>query len=68
VTKAARIDLGLALLSVAAIPGEPLTIEDIAAWAGCAPQLIHAIEKRALRKLERQLRKAGLDLREAKAS
>jgi hypothetical protein len=65
VTKAERIDLGLAILSLAAIRGEPLSTYEIAAWCGCCPQAISAIEKRALAKLARKLKQAGLDLREA---
>jgi hypothetical protein len=44
------VDLGLALLSVLRQPGEPLTVEDIAAWCECAPSTIHRIELAALKK------------------
>lgn len=49
------IDIGLALLSVVAKPGVPLTQEDIAAWCGCARGYIHLIEKKALRKLRNRM-------------
>ena len=49
--KTARIDLGLALLQRRCKPGEPLTHDDIAAWAGCSPALIHHIQRTALRKI-----------------
>lgn len=35
-------------------PGEPLTLEDIAAWCDCPPSTIHRIERRALEKLRTQ--------------
>lgn len=44
------MDLGLALLSVLRKPGEALTVEDIAAWCGCAPSTVHRIEQGALKK------------------
>ena len=49
--KGARLDLGLALLSLLRKPGERLTLTDIAAWCGCPHQTIGRIEQRALRKL-----------------
>ena len=49
------IDVGLALLSVLAIPGVPLTQDDIAAWCGCSRSMIYAIEKKALRNLRCRL-------------
>lgn len=45
------INLGLALVSLVAIPGVPLTAEDIAAWCDCSTQAIQRIEQAALRKL-----------------
>ena len=53
--KTANIDLGLAILSVLANPGEPLTLDDIAAWCGCSRQAIENIERRALKKLRNAL-------------
>ena len=56
--KGARIDLGLALLSVANPPGserQVLTASEIAAWCDCTPAAIQSIERRALRKLHRKL-------------
>lgn len=55
--KAERIDLGLALLSLANPPGEErqaLSAYDIAAWCGCTHSAIQSIERRALRKLQRR--------------
>jgi hypothetical protein len=49
------VDLGLALLSIAAKPGQPLPYEDIAAWCGCSEQAITQIARRALRKLRFRL-------------
>ena len=49
--KTARIDVGLALLSIAREPGASFTRYDIAAWAGCTNAMIYLIEKRALKKL-----------------
>lgn len=51
----ARIDLGLALLSLVALPGVSLTGEDIAAWCDCTHQAIHRIELRALWKIRTAL-------------
>ena len=56
--KTERIDLGLALLTVAHPPEpgrEPLTAADIAAWCDCTPAAIQSIERRALRKLRDKL-------------
>ena len=39
-TQRERIDLGLALLSVWRMPGEHLSLEDIAAWCDCPQQSI----------------------------
>ena len=55
--KSEAIDLGLALLSIARIPGEPLTLEDIAAWCDCTRERIRQIERDALRKIRRRLSK-----------
>ncbi len=53
--KSERGDLGLALLSLVAIPGVPLTQEDIAAWTGWSRQNIYVIEILALRKVRNYL-------------
>jgi hypothetical protein len=50
-----RTDLGLALLQRRAIPGVPLTLDDIAAWAGITRQGVDNIYKSALRKLRNNL-------------
>lgn len=49
--KSDGINLGLSLLSLVAIPGVPLTAEDIAAWCECSTQAIQRIERKALRKV-----------------
>ena len=51
----ARTDLGLALLSLVAQPGVPLTQQDIAAWCGCTRSNIYNIEQSALKKLRNAL-------------
>lgn len=51
--KSERVNLGLALLSLAARPGVPLTLEDIAAWCGCHKNAIYLIEQNALKKLRK---------------
>jgi len=57
-----RIDLGLALLALARLPGESLTLEEIAAWCECEASTIHRIERRALAKVRARLRaKYGVD-------
>ena len=71
--KTARVDLGLALLSVLRRSGEALTAHDIAAWCDCSPQTISRIERRALAKVRRRLEEmsaweqAGQDAGEAPA-
>ena len=60
----ARIDLGLALLSVVRKPGERLTLEDMAAWCDCPPQTLQRIEQRALRKLRQRLAEREVQLEE----
>lgn len=49
--KHARIDLGLALLSVYAVPGVEYTRDEIATWCGCSDSFIYLIEQRALKKI-----------------
>lgn len=55
------MDLGLAILSCLAIPGVPLTQQDIAAFAGCTRQRIEQIENGALRKLRIRLKFLAAD-------
>ena len=59
-TQRERIDLGLALLSVLRMPGEHLSLEDIAAWCDCPQQSIARIERRALRKLRQRLAESDI--------
>lgn len=51
-----RMDLGLALLSLHALPGQEYTIEEIAAWAGVPTSTIFMYQQRALEKLRRRLK------------
>lgn len=53
--KSARIDLGLALLSMASLPGKQFTRYDIAVWCGCTNALIYLVEIKALKKLANAL-------------
>ena len=55
-----RIDLGLALLSLARRPGVQFTNDEIAAWAGCTEMNIRRIERRALRKVRAALERKGV--------
>lgn len=56
VARRQRVDLGLALLCIAAIPGRPLTRRDLAAWCDCTSAGIHRLEQQALRKLANRIR------------
>jgi hypothetical protein len=49
--KTDRLNLGLALLSYHALPGQSYSNGEIAIWCGCTESAIHAIERRALKKL-----------------
>ena len=60
--KTARIDLGLALLSVYAMPGVCYSYDEIAGWCGCTESAIFLIEKRAIKKLCNALRFRNRDL------
>lgn len=51
-----RTDLGLELLSIAAKPGQELTLYDIAAWCGCTNEAVRRIYARALRKVTNRVR------------
>ena len=55
------MDLGLALLQRRAVPGVPLTQEEIAAWAGCSKSTVWRIEKAALSKAKKALAERGFD-------
>ena len=59
-TKSQRIDLGLAILEASFMPGTCHTQETIAAFCGCSVRTIHDIERKALGKLRKALKKAGL--------
>jgi hypothetical protein len=65
--KTLRIDLGLAILSARARPGERYSYEEIAAFCGCSKTLIQIIEARAIRKISNLLlfrdRRLGAELR-----
>lgn len=58
--KAARIDLGLAILSANALPGECYDLEEIAAFAGCSDTYILEILRGALRKFRKGLEAVGV--------
>jgi hypothetical protein len=49
------IDIGLALLSLAAEPGASFTPTEISAWCDCEPERIRQIEASALKKARRLL-------------
>lgn len=49
----ARFDLGLAIASLHAEPGRPMSQNMLAEFCGCTSAYIFLIEKRALRKLRR---------------
>jgi hypothetical protein len=59
--KSARINLGIDLLHALRGPGKRCTVEEIAAWCDCSEEAIKHIEKKALEKLRRALRKAGVN-------
>ena len=59
-SKSARINLGIDLLHALREPGKRCTVEEIAAWCDCSEKAIILIEKKALAKLRRNLRKAGV--------
>jgi DNA-directed RNA polymerase sigma subunit (sigma70/sigma32) len=56
VSKAERIDLGLALMQRHAAPGVRYSHAEIAAWCGCHRSAIEQIERKALRKVRHRLR------------
>lgn len=51
-----RVDLGLALLSVARKPGVELSCRDIAAWCDCSEEAVRLILQKALQKLHFKLK------------
>jgi hypothetical protein len=55
----AQVDLGLAILEAISPPGKSHTCETIAAYCGCSRGYISAVERRAIAKLRRALRKQG---------
>jgi hypothetical protein len=63
----ALIPCGLGILSALARPGRRHSSAEIAAWCGCSPEYIKGIEARALAKLNRLLRKAGVERESVRA-
>lgn len=53
--KSERVDLGLALLRIAAVPGVCCTAREISAWCGCYHGAIQRIERNALKKLRNRM-------------
>jgi len=49
-----RTDLGLELAAFHAKPGVPLSLQEIALWAGCSNENIRRIEVSALRKIRKR--------------
>jgi len=52
------IDAGLSILSAAKLPGRTFTQEEIAEVCACSQQYIHKLERSAIMKLQRKLRRA----------
>lgn len=61
--KGQRIELGLAILGTKATPGVPVERKVLAAYAGCSPQAIGLIERRALEKCRKILEHRGAQLK-----
>jgi hypothetical protein len=57
-TKSQRIDLGLAILEATSKPGTAHTLAEIAAYCDRSVNNIVIIQRKALRKLRRALKKA----------
>lgn len=55
IAKQERTKLGLDLLQLVAIPGVPLTYDDIAVWCDCTRQNIESIAAGVLRKIRNHL-------------
>jgi hypothetical protein len=53
--KGQAIELGLAISGALLPPGQWRELPELAAWCGCSKQMIHTIEKRALRKVRMAL-------------
>jgi len=53
--KGQSIELGLAISGALLPPGQWRELPELAAWCGCSKQMIHTIEKRALRKVREAL-------------
>ena len=53
--KGIQIDLGLAISGATLAPGQHRTCPEIAAYCNCSKQMIHYIEKQALRKIRRAI-------------
>lgn len=53
--KQRRMELGIAISGALLQPGEHRTLKEIAAFAGCSKQAIHALQNRALAKLFKAL-------------
>ena len=51
--KGVRIDLGLAISGATLPPGHQRTLVELAAYCYCSKQMIHIIEKQALRKIRK---------------
>jgi len=62
--KTRRMDLGIAALHAAALPGACFSYDDIARWAGCTESAIWLIERRAMRKVRAALAMRGYRLDE----
>jgi hypothetical protein len=56
-----RTNLGLAILHTTREPGRRYSCVEIAQWCGCSRKNVQQIETRALARLSRLLRKAGVD-------
>ena len=57
--KTERTNLGLELLSIAALPKASFTYSEIAAWCGCSPEAIRIMEWKALRRLREAMKRMG---------
>jgi len=51
--KGVRIDLGLAISGATLLPGQQRSLVELAAYCDCSKQMIHIIEKQALRKIRK---------------
>ena len=53
--KGREIDIGLAIAGATLPPGQMRDLTEIAAYCGCSRQLIHTIEKSAVKKIREAL-------------